>query len=771
MDPVLADTLSSALTDVAGGETTALGSAAGAYRSAVRRAAAHSASPAADRSAAVELFNTYKEISKLESGEAFLKAKDMLREHMEEIVASDTDGSTRQGKMAAALLGKMDSGADAVGQPATGTVEERYAAVRSAIARRRQAQKSAVADPSGQGTQTAPVSGSTGPVGNSVEQCVAAELARASEYMDDPAYREAASRTGVSVQTYAKDLYDAYIAAGGDPESEQAEFLRSIAGNPEFGAYTVDRIATEEFGEGAVTFLSISDGQGNGIIGVSTDVPVSSYASDGSEYTAEEQALSRMLSEASQGYDRFDVAGIGSGGDAAAIAAMQQEDEVLSHIGAVTTVNSDGFSKSYIGNHAEDVQKIAGRTGNYLPASRAGGSSDALSYLSEENGNYIGKEAYVSAADGSKSDDSWMNWPVEKDGSFDTDYEYTPSDQDEYEAGLWESAAASAAAEAAYDMHTDSSVPDDYEGGSGSRSGGGGGSSGGGGSGSGSIHTDSSGGADDDLPSGGSSGGGGGGGGSSGGGSIHTDSSAGQDDDLSSGGSSGESGGDSSTGDNIHQDSSGGGGFDGYDDGWETENDTDKKDKTEPGEQNKHEDQENIDDSGFEEPEKEPARNTPGENAKSDDESWPDDSGWSDAGGSGSGSAGQGGGKGSSGGGSSGGMEKSKGNGGSTVEITFVPDEVLDCASDLIGIMNKMDTYKGQMEGSLNLAARIWICGSSNSIRKLVSDAVNGVMDECHNTLEQTAQKLCRTEENYAKAEKANMQENSSVSSLFSDDE
>lgn len=633
-----------------------------------------------------------------------------------------------------------------------------YASIRTAAARRRQ--NAATGSVAGTGTVT-PEANSTGTGYNPIDRCVVAELARASGYSDDTAYQSAAARTGISVRAYSEGLYNAYIQAGGDPDSEQAVFLRSIADNPAYDSLMVDRIQQVNLAGGQATLLGVSDGQGNGVVGVSTDVSVSSYCSTAGDYNADEQRLAAALTQMSEGYTQFDVIGIGQGGDAAVVAAMQQNASVASRMGEIVTVNSEGLPHRFVQNHAEDAERIAARTTNYRPASSHNAATDAASFLAAGGASFIGNEAYVPAANGNVSDESWMNWGVNEDGAF------VEGDRPLSGSGTGSSGGGGGGSSA--DNYYDDAGSSGGSSGSGGGGGGGGGGSGGGyaddasgdtsdsshssggggdGGGGGSYADDNSG---DTSDSGHSSGGGGGGGG----GGNYADDTSGEtgDPDHPSGGGGGGDSGDyaddnsGGTGDSDHPSGGGGSGGDDYSD--DNSGDVGESDNPSLNEDSDIGSDETV---------------NQGENS-------------SENGGSGGGSNSNNGGSGgggndyyddrSSGSGGNSDSGKGGGSGGSPTEIEYVSQPVLDCAMDLIQVAKELSTLQSTMENKLSVAGRVWSCNSSTSVRSEVQKVVKAVMPTSSDYMDNTAKRLCRTDENYKKAEEAIKDANESVASAF----
>ncbi len=143
--------------------------------------------------------------------------------------------------------GQMSEGTAAVAEQSSSKVSAAsyYASVRTAAARRRQNASTGTVESTGYanaGSVTPEMEGGPGTGCTAIDQCVVAELARAGGYIDDAAYQAAAGRTGISLREYSEGLYEAFIQAGGDPESEQALFLRSIADNPNYEGLMVDRV-------------------------------------------------------------------------------------------------------------------------------------------------------------------------------------------------------------------------------------------------------------------------------------------------------------------------------------------------------------------------------------------------------------------------------------------------------------------------------------------------------------------------------------------------
>jgi hypothetical protein len=71
------------------------------------------------------------------------------------------------------------------------------------------------------------------------------------------------------------------------------------------------------------------------------------------------------------------------------------------------------------------------------------------------------------------------------------------------------------------------------------------------------------------------------------------------------------------------------------------------------------------------------------------------------------------------------------------------------------------------MQSKLTAAGRVWTCDSSTSVRSEVQKAVQSVMTTSHDYMDNVAKRLCRTDENYKKAEEAIKDANESVSSAF----
>ena len=791
------------ISELAGGQDSSVGRAISDYCAYAADGSGQAASPLASRVLAGKLLRVYEAIEKTSRAESSESARAYFSEYLGRIASAGASDSPH-GQMAASLIRKINQQDTGTSGSAILNADDYYASMRKGIAMGRQrAAEAAMNSMSAIDTSADAETGAAMPVQvdthfTTIDRSIVAELAQAGTYLDNPAYGEAAARTGISMREYCSGLLEAYSQAGGDPESDQAKFLRSIAENPDYDSFTVDQIRTVDLGSGEARMIGISDGSGQGMVGVSANADPSSYTSGTSEYSAAEQQLAQALKEVSAGYSRFDVSGVGQGGQAAVIAAMQLDGETDARLGQVNTLSSNGFSRKYVSLHAADAERIAGRTQNYIPASWDQAVTDASSFLSGESGVYIGSENYMVANREGVSDESWMNWSVDKDGEFRPDYQYraeTPAEgggsgsggdygdpydsesDTDYDYALAAGAAGAGAAGSGYDGgyddgydsgYTDTSTP--------SSSGGSGGGYESGGYDSGDQDSplyqttkptyfppDSESGDDDN---------------------VAPEYHEGQEDDVSdhttttvfppdteSGGEN--EGGEDDSGDDGTNDSR----FNPIyfdtpirfpeitpgptDRPWITwpPTDSDSGDDSEtdgytgpvyedpdlPGYKSPENDSSPSDgnyDSGYQD------SNPSGDSGPNN--SYPNTSNNGDTRHNRSDSG-----------------ENGSENGGQEAEIVFVPQAVLNAAGDLINLANRVRRERDTMDSMLRAAGGIWQGGSSNTMRKAVKNVSDQVMTAGNKYLKDLAQKLCVTEENYKAAEQSNVENNQSVSSMF----
>lgn len=273
---------------------------------------------------------------------------------------------------------------------------------------------------------------------NDVDNAVIAELSRAAGYLDTPAYRAAAAQSGGSLREYCAGLVAAYEDAGADLSRDSYLLLKKVAENAYYDSFHIDRVQTENVGDGEVRVISISDGSGHGLISVYTVMEEAGTPDEHFEYGETEKAVADEVTLASEEYDTFDICGVGGGADAAVIAAMQLDDVHREGLSLIISIDGAGFSRVFIGNYAQDAARIEDRVENYVSTGKMGEVYTAADYLDASASRiYVGSVEYMDGEEQGETEIPWMNWPVSADGEFRTNGEDDSSDvSEEHAQGL-----------------------------------------------------------------------------------------------------------------------------------------------------------------------------------------------------------------------------------------------------------------------------------------------------------------------------------------------
>ena len=264
-------------------------------------------------------------------------------------------------------------------------------------------------------------SGQSATMLSGMDRTVVAEAARAAIYMDGEAYSAAAGRSGISLREYCSGLAQAYESCGGDTSSEQYLFLKSVSENSYYDRFKVDKVYTSETQDNSLQLLSITDGAGHAVISIGTNETCGQEAA----YTAFDRALAEEVSAVCGDYTTFELCGVGEGGNAAVVAAMQLPEEMKANLTRISTIDSPGFNAAFIAANQDDVNSIGDLTENYLAAGTEKVYQNAADYVQNSgSGNYIGSEHYIADTDEAEHQVSWMDWSVERNGDYKEEYTY-----------------------------------------------------------------------------------------------------------------------------------------------------------------------------------------------------------------------------------------------------------------------------------------------------------------------------------------------------------